>query len=381
MTGDILLISLSLLSWGFGESAFLSFLPLYLQQLGAKPVEIGGILGTFSLAAALVHLPAGILSDRIGRKPIIITGWTIGLIGVVLMATVRSLPLFILSIFIYGSTSFVMPPLNSYLSHAASKLSVARVLTFVSAAYNLGAMFGPLIGGYIGDRYGLRNIFLFSTAIIILSNILINFIHSQPTHPQTKPTTAIRAVLNNNYLLFNFLLFFMIFATYLPQPLTPNFLKNELHYSLSAIGLLFFVNGAGIVFFNLTIGSLPAYTGLLIGQGFVLLFSLILCHATNLPLILFGLFILGGFRAARTMGTAQLRYYIEPANLGVAFGFSEMVIAIALFLSSAFAGYLYNHQPTTMYWVASGLISLSLLFSFVFKSLEKKNISEIDSKT
>ncbi len=378
MTQDILLISLSLLSWGFGESAFLSFLPLYLQQLGAKPVEIGGILGTFSLAAALVHLPAGYLSDKIGRKPIIVAGWTIGLIGVVLMATVRSLPLFIVSIFIYGSTSFVMPPLNSYLSHASSKLSVARVLTLVSAAYNLGAMFGPLIGGYIGDHYGLKKIFVFSTAIIIISNLLIHFIHPQPIHHTSKPVKAFRSVLSRNYLLFTFLLFFIIFATYLPQPLTPNFLKNQLHYSLSTIGLLFFVNGAGIVIFNLIIGSLPAYKGLIIGQGFVLLFSLLLCKATNLSLIIMALFILGGFRAARTMGTAHLRCYIEPANLGIAFGFSEMVIAISLFLSSAFAGYLYNHQPTAMYWVGSGLIIVSIIFSFIFKSLEKSDKPNVD---
>ncbi|MGB9668796.1 MAG: MFS transporter [Anaerolineales bacterium] len=371
MNQDILLISLSLLTWGFGESAFLQFLPLYLQQLGAQPVEIGGILGAFSLAAAIFHLPAGYLSDKIGRKPVIIAAWFIGLIGVIIMALVHSLPLFIVSIFIYGSTSFVMPPLNSYLSHISSKFSVARVLTFVSAAYNLGAMFGPLIGGYIGDHFGLNKIFYFSAGIIVISNVMINFIHSQPSLQQQKPTKALRSVFNKNFLLFNSVLVFMIFATYLPQPLTPNFLRNQLNFSLSTIGFLFFINGAGIVVLNLLIGGLNAYLGLLIGQIFVLIFSLILCRWSTLPLIAMGIFILGGFRAARTMGTAQLRCYIKPENLGMAFGFSEMVIALGLFLSSSFAGYLYNHQPTAMYYIGSGLIALSIVFSILFKSLEK----------
>ena len=378
MTQDILLISLAFLTWGFGESAFLSFLPIYLQQLGAKPVEIGGILGIFSLAAALIHLPAGYLSDRIGRKPIIIAGWVVALLGVSLMAVVRSLPLFILSIFIYGSTSFVMPPINSYVSHTSSKFSVARVLTFISAAYNLGATFGPLIGGYIGDHYGLQKIFMFSTAIITLSFLFILFIHPQPTPTQSKPSMALRSIFSKKFLLFTFLLSFMMFAAYLPQPLTPNFLKNQLHYSLSTIGFLFFVSGIGIVILNLIIGSLTIYKGLVIGQLFVLFFSILLGKATNLPLIAIGFFILGGYRAARTMGTAQLRYYVKPDNLGVAFGFSEMVIAIALFLSSAFAGYLYNHQPTVMYWIGSGLIGLSILLIIIFISKEKKNDPVID---
>ena len=65
---DLRLIALSLLIWGFGEGMFIYFQPVYLHELGADPVQIGGILGLAALGMLVSHIPAGALADPSGAK-------------------------------------------------------------------------------------------------------------------------------------------------------------------------------------------------------------------------------------------------------------------------------------------------------------------------
>jgi len=67
MNRDLRLVALSMSIWGVGEGMFFYFQPLYIQQLGADPVQIGAILGAAGLAAAVALIPAGALADAIGR--------------------------------------------------------------------------------------------------------------------------------------------------------------------------------------------------------------------------------------------------------------------------------------------------------------------------
>ncbi len=95
MSRDLVLIAFALITWGLGEGMFYFFQPLYLQELGADPLKIGSILGLVGLATMLAYLPAGYLSDRIGRRPLICLAWIIGAIATGLMALAKSLPVFV----------------------------------------------------------------------------------------------------------------------------------------------------------------------------------------------------------------------------------------------------------------------------------------------
>ena len=150
----MLWLSAALLTWGIGESMFLLFQPIYLQQLGANPIQIGIILGAWGAIMTLAQIPAGHLSDRIGRRPMLIAAWMIGVAATLLMAVARSLPVFIAGIFLYGFTAFVASPLDSYTTAARGNWSVGRAITFVSMAYNAGAIIGPVTGGWLSDHYG-----------------------------------------------------------------------------------------------------------------------------------------------------------------------------------------------------------------------------------
>jgi MFS family permease len=363
MKRDLILIAVAMFAWGLGEGLFFYFQPIYLQEMGADPIMIGSILGGFGLAMTISHIPAGYLADRIGRKPLMVAAWCMGMTATWLMALANSLPVFVVGMFIYGLTMFVMSPLQSYLTAARGKLSVGRVITLISAGYNLGAVIGPWLGGVIGDRFGMRQTYFLAAIIFLFSTIVILFIRSQPVERLATSDGNERWFYSPGYLVYMGVIFLVIFAMYLPQPLTPNFLSNQGGYDLTQIGLLFSVTSVGVVVLNLALGSLTARTGYLLGQMAVAAFSLILWWGSGLAWYFGAFFMLGGYKTARTLGMAQVRELVPSAKMGLAYGLAETVGGSAVILAPLLAGYLYSRSPTVMYAVGLGFILASIYVS------------------
>jgi MFS family permease len=178
MNRDLIIVAISLATWGIGEGLFFFFQPLYLEELGANPVQIGDILSIVSIAMAVAHLPAGFLADRLGRRPMMIAAWLVGTFSTCIMA-LAGLPLFVVGSAAYGLTSFVVGPMYSYVTAARGRWSVSRALTTISATYNVGAVLGPLLGGWLSSQAGLRTNFFVAAGFFVLSSILILFIPSR----------------------------------------------------------------------------------------------------------------------------------------------------------------------------------------------------------
>lgn len=365
MSRDLLLVALALFTWGMGESAFFYFQPLYLEQLGATPIGIGAILGGVGIAMTVAHIPAGYLADRIGRRTLMWAAWLIGLISALIMASAKSLPVFTAGILLYGMTSFVVSPMNSYITAARGKWSVGRVITFIPAAYSAGAVIGPLIGGTIGNRFGLHKIYLFAAWVFLLSNIIIFFIRRQPVEKQDKATSQ-NGLLNRSFLRYLPLLFMAIFAMYISQPLTPNFLQNENGLSLGEIGTLGAIGSLGNVILSLLLGSLKSQMGFILGQLSTGLFALLLWRGAGLPWFAAGYFLLGGYRAARALAIAQVRALVRPSNMGLAYGIAETVGGTAIILAPPLAGFLYEYNPMWMYQTAIALVIVSIFVNIRF---------------
>ena len=366
MYRDLILVSLSLLLWGFGETSFYSFLPIYLQNLGATPLKIGILFGIYGFASALAHIPAGYLADKLGRKPLMMAGWIIAIAATAVMAGSATLAPFAAGMILYGTTMFIIAPLNSYLTVARGKWSVQRVLTLVSVSFNFGGILGPVFGGYIGEVYGLRTLFWIALLIFVLSTLTLTIIHPQPVQPRSKENDGKGLLSNPRYLWFLGILLLAYFSMYLPQPLTPNFLQNQRNLSLAQIGQLYSISGVGIVTINLVLGHLGAQTGFIIGQFAVGLFAVLLWKTSGFPWYALAFFLLGGSRLARSMATAQVRMLVHEANMGLAFGLAETFSSTAIILAPMLAGYLYNHEPVSVFAIGVGLVIISLLTTISF---------------
>lgn len=363
MSRDLILLGISLMTWGVGESMFFFFQPLYLQQLGASPVTIGAILGAAGIAMTVAHIPAGHLADRIGRKPILLAAWIMATLATWGMALAPSLPLFVVAMLIYNLTAFVSSPMNSYITTARGNLSVGRAITMVSALYNIGAILGPWLGGQVGERFGLRNIYLISGSLFILSTIILLFIKSQPVDIHLPDEDGNGSFINKRFITYLSIIFLAGFSMYLAQPLSSNFLQNQHHLAFETIGLLGSISSLGMVILNLGLGNLRAYIGYLLSQVSVALFALILWRGTGLAWFGVGYFLVGGYRIARSLATAQSKNLVPQSRMGLAYGIIETVGASAVILASPVAGFLYQIDPSIMYIVGFCLIVISLIIS------------------
>jgi predicted MFS family arabinose efflux permease len=363
MSRDLRLVAISLFFWGLGETTWYYFQPLYLEQLGANPFQIGAIIGLSGLALTLTHIPAGYVSDRFGRRQIMFAGWLTGVASAVIMFLADSLSVFTIGFVFYSFTGFVIAPLNSYITNARTQWSVTRALTTISAAYNLGAIFGPPVGGWVADHMGLRSVFGLACIIFIFSTAIILFAGPQPVEAR-EPGGGFRTAFGGPTMgRFLPLVFISIFAMYLSWPLTPNFLQSERGMSVSRIGLFGALNGVGLVLLNLGLGRLNARRGFLIAQVFAAASVVFIWRGAGAPWFAAGYLLAGAFRAATSMLLAQAEGLVGPADLGLVYGVIETLAGAVIVIGAPVAGLLYGLRPELPFPVGLLLIVISLILS------------------
>ena len=367
MNPSLIFVALALFTWGIGEGMYFYFVPIYLEQLGAAPVQIGSIFGVFGFMMLIAHIPSGYFSDRWGRRQLLYLNWIVGILAMVIMAFAPSLWLFAAGYWVYGLTASVTSPLFSYVTAARGIMSAGRVMTLISAAYSMGMIFGPSTGGWIGEYHGLRTIYMVAIVIFIVSLVFLSFIRPQPRDELAEHERGASLFTNPRYMTMLGIIFLATFAMYLPQPLTPNFLKGERGLSIVQMGWVGTAGSAGNFALNLLLGSLNARTGFILGQVLVGLFSLVIWKGTGIPFYMLGYFLLGGFRAARMLAFAQVRSAIIQAQMGLAYGIAETLGALAIVLAPLIAGYLYEDVPESVYPLSLllllGTITVTLMFS------------------
>jgi MFS family permease len=380
LSRSLILLALSLFTWGAGEGMFLFFQPLYLQELGADPVKIGGILGAVGLAMTLSFLPAGYLSDRFGRRPLIRAAWILGMISTGVMGFANSLPFFVVGMILYGATSFVVVPLNSYTTAARGKLSVSRTITLISSSFNLGFIIGPLLGGWLSARFGLQANFQVASIIFLFSCLLVFLVRPQPVEIVTSDEEfiGIGSLINTRFVSFLALAFFITLGLYLPQPLTQNFLQNERGLNLVQIGQLISARSSGVVVLNLVLGQINPRWGSLLAQGCVSLFALFILIGNSFPVYLVGYFMMGGHMTARLMIIAQAHTMMRASNMGRAYGLLETVTAMALIVGPTLAGYLYSIQPELIYTLSIILILLGIIANLALSPVRRKTLTTFE---
>jgi MFS family permease len=367
MSRDLIMVAASLFTWGVGEGMFIYFQSLYLEKWGADPLQIGAILGGMGIAMTVAQAPAGYLADRVGSRPVMWASWILGCLAAGIMALAGSLAIFVTGMMVYGLTSFVVAPMNSYITSVRGRLSVERALTFVSAMFHMGAVIGPLMGGLVAEAYGLGVVYRIAAVIFVFSTILILIARRPPVeeHIESIKTQTPNLMKNPRFAGLLVMIFLTMFALYLPQPLAPNFLTHVHGLTLSDIGQLGSMNSLGNAVLLLVLGSLKAPVGFLVGQVLVALFALIMWQATHMIWFSAGYFFLGGYRLSRQMALAYARSLIKARETGFAYGLVETGNAVAVILAPPAAGLLYTFYPQGIFIAALAVIGAVILANLV----------------
>jgi MFS family permease len=257
--------------------------------------------------------------------------------------------------------------MNSYITSVRGKFSVGRSLTFASGLYNIGAVLGPITGGFIADKLGLKSVYMISGFLFLISTLVILSVKKvTETHAADLESTRSKGLLKNTrFLGFLGITLITVFVLYLPSAFTPNFLQNQQGFSKSTIGILGTFGNLGNAVAVLALGGMRASTAFIISQVWVLTFTIIFLVAKLPTWFGIGYFFYGGLRLCRAMILTIARSLIHPGETGLAYGMVETASAIAVILAPILAGILYDTDPILIYkiplFAITGVIILNII--------------------
>ncbi|HWW52785.1 MAG TPA: MFS transporter, partial [Acidimicrobiales bacterium] len=132
---------------GFG--IILPVLPLYARKFHATPGLIGLLVASFSVAQLLCSPLWGRLSDRIGRKPVLIVSLLGTAVGSLLTGLAGGLVLLFLGRLVDGGSGASVSVAQASVADLAAPKERARLLGLLGAAFGLGFVLGPALGGLL----------------------------------------------------------------------------------------------------------------------------------------------------------------------------------------------------------------------------------------
>jgi DHA1 family tetracycline resistance protein-like MFS transporter len=142
---------------GFGM--VIPFLSYYAREYGASGIEVGAIVGIYSIMQFFFAPVWGRLSDRVGRRPVLLIGLTASFTGYLMFGFARSLGVLFASRVIAGIGGANIGTAQAYITDSTSAENRAKGMGLIGAAFGLGFILGPPMSGIlaaIGTRHGLH---------------------------------------------------------------------------------------------------------------------------------------------------------------------------------------------------------------------------------
>ena len=137
---------------GFG--IVLPILPGYAQRFGAGGLGYGAIIGVFSFMQFVATALLGKLSDRVGRRPVLLTTMLCNAVGYTFFAFAGSYWVLFLSRVISGFAGGNISAAQAYIADITSPAERSRGMGMVGAAFGIGFSLGPAIGGFASHYLG-----------------------------------------------------------------------------------------------------------------------------------------------------------------------------------------------------------------------------------
>ena len=170
----ILLLTVLLDLIGFG--IVLPLLPTYAKDLGANPFMIGLIAAIFSIMQFIFSPLWGKLSDKIGRRPVMLISIFITAVSYLVFAQAATIPLLIFARGLSGIGSANIAAAQAYITDVTDSKSRSGAMGMIGAAFGIGFIIGPLVGGVLKHNYGIQTVGYVSAALITLDFILAIFL-------------------------------------------------------------------------------------------------------------------------------------------------------------------------------------------------------------
>jgi multidrug resistance protein len=167
---------------GFG--LLLPILPYYALEYGASGFTVGLLSSSFSFSQFLFSPVWGRISDRVGRRPILLGSLVVTAASYVVFGLAHSLPLLFASRIMAGIAGAVLPTAQTYIADTTTPEERTKGMGMIGAALGLGFTFGPAMGGAL-SHYGYSVPAFASAALALVAAVLAFFLL-----PESLPAAA-----------------------------------------------------------------------------------------------------------------------------------------------------------------------------------------------
>lgn len=163
------------------QNSLMTFLPVFLAyELGYSPFWVGLCMFVLQAAGFAASPVAGHLSDRLGRRRILMTSMLMTAVVLAFMAFAGRSLAFVFFIAVLGFFLYaIRPVLQAWTLECTPKKMGGTSIGVLFGVQAVGSSIGPAIGGVLADQYGLMSVFFFLAVTIIVANLFIFFMPSE----------------------------------------------------------------------------------------------------------------------------------------------------------------------------------------------------------
>ena len=149
VTRPLLIIFLTIFVNLVGFGIIIPLLPFYAETFGASPFVIGLLFAVFSLAQLIAAPALGDLSDKYGRRPVLVFSLAGTVVSFVMLAVAHSVTMLFLARLVDGLSGGNISTARAYVADVTEPKDRARAYGLIGAAFGLGFIFGPALSGVL----------------------------------------------------------------------------------------------------------------------------------------------------------------------------------------------------------------------------------------
>ncbi len=360
---------------GFG--IIIPLLPFYAETFGASAMVVGLLATSFSLMQFVFAPIWGRLSDRWGRRPIILAGLLGSALSYLAFGLATSLPMLFAARILAGIAGANIPTAQAFIADSTTPQNRARGMGLVGAAFGLGFIFGPAIGGFL-SAWGYQAPAFFAATLSLANFSAALFFLPESLPPERRGVSgragrieAFRRAITRPRLPLVLLVSFLVMTSFASfESMFALFAEARFGFGATTIGYLFAWVGLVLaVVQGVLVGTLVPRIGehRLVPAAILVMAVALAGHALapTVPWLMaaLGLLAMGmGFNSPSIL--AIVSRLADPADQGGTLGISQSLASLARILGPLWGGFVFDRfGPSMPLYTASALMLAACVLS------------------
>ncbi|MDP4197992.1 MAG: MFS transporter [Bacteroidota bacterium] len=361
-----------------GFTIILPLLPFYATSFGASPETIGYLVASYSVCQFFAGPVLGGLSDRFGRRPLLIYSQLGSMAGFILLAFANSLPILFLSRIIDGISGGNVTIASAYIADVTEPKERSGAMAIIGIGFGMGFVVGMPLGGMLAQHYGYAVPAFVAAGFALSSTLLSTFYLKEHHHVRDDSVifgwhyyTRIFEYLripNLRTLLLTFLFFVLPFSLFMSMfslfaMLKLQFTPEDIGLFMGFVGVLGVLWQGGVI--RPLVRKLGELTCLRIGLAAMVVGLLGLAVAQTIP-VLASVAVLLSFGTGITRPTISslITQYAPPTRKGGALGVSSSLESFSRAITPILGGWIIGGlHPNYIGYIGALMAAVAVFFS------------------